>query len=53
LRGAMFTMSAVMDTEMTALTAAPAMATVIIDENLSRMMVPFCLAVCYWNGIPS
>ena len=37
---------------MTALTAAAAMATVIIEpENLSRMMVSFCLAVCYCNEI--
>jgi hypothetical protein len=42
----------VMDTGMTALPAAAAMVTIIIkSENLSRMMVSFCLAVCYCHGI--
>jgi hypothetical protein len=42
-----------MDTEMTTLTAAPAIATVIIEpENLSRMMASFCPALPYCNGIP-
>src|SRR5438128_1935366 len=42
-----------MDTEMKTLTAAPAMATVIIEpENLSRMMASFCPAVPNCNGIP-
>jgi hypothetical protein len=34
------------------LAAAVAMATVIIEaENLSRMMISFCLAACYRNEI--
>jgi hypothetical protein len=42
-----------MDTEMTALTAAPAIATVIIEpENLSRMMASFCPAMPYGYGVP-
>jgi hypothetical protein len=42
-----------MDTEMTALTAAPAMATAIVEpDNLSRMMVSSCLAVCDRDRIP-
>src|SRR5258706_15418707 len=40
----------VTDAAMTALTAAAAMATVIVElKNLSRMMVSFCPAVCYCN----
>jgi hypothetical protein len=42
-----------MDTEMTTLTAAPAMAIHIIEpENFSRMMASFCPALPYCNGIP-
>jgi len=37
-----------MDAEMKTPTAAPAMATVVIEpENLPRMMVSFCPAVSY------
>jgi hypothetical protein len=43
----------VMDTNVTTLTATPAMATVIIEpENLSRMMISFCLAVPATMGSP-
>jgi hypothetical protein len=42
-----------METEMPALTAAPAMATAIIEpENLSRMMVSFALQCLTATGIP-
>jgi hypothetical protein len=38
---------------MAALTAAAAMATVTIEpEKPSRMMISFCLAVCYGNKPP-
>src|SRR5437764_2685676 len=38
---------------MTTLTAAPAMAAVIVGpENLSRIMASLCRAVWYCNGIP-
>src|SRR5258708_37714822 len=39
--------------EMTALTAAAAMATVIIEPEKRCMMVSFCSEVCFLDGSPS